>query len=382
MLIGITASVYEISSSNHFWCNGITQNSIFFGSLLQKLEHKVYIIHNDPQKLRESNGYPSNLDVIHLDDIFEHKFDIIISLGHTMSENTYIKYRIKNPTFKHVLYVCGNTFLSITENLLFKDADKKVIGYPRYPYDQIWIVPQNEKTELAFSQYYYNVKNVTVVPFIWDPMIGEAFLNETKNEEYSYKEIKSFGIIEPNLSIVKSSLFPIMIAEEYLRKKHTFNDLYIMCAEKLKTNKQLIDFLSDTKLLKDKKVSVESRYPILTCLSKWFDLVISFQMENPLNYAYFDVTWWGWPIVHNAKLCQDIGYYYDEFNIDQATVSLEYAVKNHHLDLTYKERMRNILRRYTTENKKLLDDYSLLLDNLISDKFKKYTYDWKTNSIF
>lgn len=381
MLIAITASVYEITSANHLWCNGITQNSMYLALLMKKLNHDIKLIHTNPEKLKNSHGFPEDIDVINIDDIFDLKFDIIISLGFVLNENTYINYKIKYPNFKHILYVCGNTFISTMETMLNKPDELK-ISYPRYPYDEIWVVPQNEKTDSAYLKYYYNNKNVTVVPFVWDPILGEKFMESTERKEYSHKDINSFGVVEPNLSVVKTSLFPIMIAEEYLRQKNDIKDLYLMCSEHLKTNKTLLDFLKDTILLRKKKLSVESRYPILTTLSSWVDLVISFQMENPLNYAYFDITWWGWPLVHNAYLCKDIGYYYDGFDINQAVTTLDFAVKNHPHDLTYKERMRGILKRYTINNNKLLSDYEMLLNNVMSNNFKKYTYDWKNNSIY
>ena len=40
------------------------------------------------------------------------------------------------------------------------------------------------------------------------------------------------------------------------------------------------------------------------------DAVISHQLENPLNYFYLEVCWQGYPLVHNAHLVPELGYYY------------------------------------------------------------------------
>jgi hypothetical protein len=52
-------------------------------------------------------------------------------------------------------------------------------------------------------------------------------------------------------------------------------------------------------------------------MSNYCDIAVSHQWENPLNYLYFDLAWMDWPIVHNAHLCKDIGYFYNEFNYEE-----------------------------------------------------------------
>jgi hypothetical protein len=383
MLIAITASVYKISGNNHLWCNGITQNSIFLAMLLQKLEHRVMLLHNDVPTFKEQTiGLPSTIEVIDLKEVFNHSFDIIITLGHTMPEENYRRYRKEHPYCKFVLYVCGNTFISTNESIVFKYTENHSRGLQKYDYDQIWIVPQNEETDIHYMRFYYNTPNVTVVPFIWNPILGQEFMKRTNSKEYEPgKPIQSIGVLEPNLSIVKTFLMPLIIAEEYLRQNEEFKYLFIMCAEKYKTNKNLIDNLRGTELLKRDKVSVEARYPTINVLNRWADLVLSFQWKNPLNYLYLDVAWWGWPIVHNAELCQDIGYYYQGFDAQDGVTALRYAMKNHAKDDTYKLRMRQLIKRYTDENPNLLADYDRLLTNVVTDKFQKYTYNWRLNSI-
>lgn len=383
MLIAITSSVYKITANNHLWSNGITQNGIYLAMLLEKMNHQVILIHNDVPKFKETIGLPPHLEIIGLDDLFNYSFDIIITLGHTLMEDHDKRYRKEHPNCKFVLYVCGNTFISTTESIVFKHEKNEERSLPKYDYDQIWIVPQNEETEMSYLRFFYNTPNVTVVPFIWSPYAGQVFMEHTKHKEYpDGKPIESIAILEPNLSVVKTFLMPLIIAEEYLRQDEDFKYLYIMSAIAFKQNKNLIQNLVGTELLKRDKVSVEGRYPTLTVLNTWADLVLSFQWKNPLNYLYLDVAWWGWPVVHNAELCKDIGYYYDGFDSLDGVCALKYAMKNHHLDTTYKSRMREIIKRYTIENQNLLDDYDRLLTNVITGKFVKYKYNWRLNTIY
>ena len=82
-------------------------------------------------------------------------------------------------------------------------------------------------------------------------------------------------------------------------------------------------------LFKEKKITSESRYNTLEFMSKHCDIAISHQWENPLNYLYLDLAWMGWPILHNASLCKDVGYYYEGFNYEEGGNVLLDVINNH-----------------------------------------------------
>jgi hypothetical protein len=378
LTIAITAACYPIKSPNHLWCNGLNQNCIFLARMLEEMGHYVYVIHNDLEKLRTSQGVPPNLELLHTDDLTKVHFQVIITLGHTLKPAIMERYTEMYPNTKHILYVCGNTFINTIENTLFTE---KSTALPKYKYDQIWVIPQMEKTSVDYLRFYYNNSKVTVVPFVWSPTIGEEFIRRSGSKEYENQPIKSIAVLEPNISVAKHFLFPLIVAEEFLRQGNDFKYLYLMCADKYRNHPNVKDILKQTELSKHKKVSAENRYPTLTTLNRWADLVLSFQWENPLNYLYLDVAWWGWPIVHNADYCQDIGYFYHEFDAQEATAAVKYAFEHHASDTGYKERMRQRIRRYTLENPQLLQDYHRLFADLMDGKFRRWTYQWRTNSI-
>jgi hypothetical protein len=64
---------------------------------------------------------------------------------------------------------------------------------------------------------------------------------------------------------------------------------------------------------------VQTELDIPTFLAENTDIVISHQMENPLNYFYLEVCWQGYPLVHNASLCDDLGYYYRDNDAEAAS---------------------------------------------------------------
>jgi hypothetical protein len=95
------------------------------------------------------------------------------------------------------------------------------------------------------------------------------------------------------------------------------------------------------------------------------DIAVSHQWENPLNYLYLDLAWMGWPIVHNAYLCKDIGYYYEDFNYEEGGKVLNEVISNHDENFEeYLKKNRELIDRYLPSNEKLQNEYITLFTNL------------------
>ena len=141
----------------------------------------------------------------------------------------------------------------------------------------------------------------------------------------------------------------------------------------------MISILKSSKSKLITKLSAEGRKPTIEVLNKHADFVVSWQLENNLNYLYVDIAWLGWPIIHNANLCQDIGYYYPNTDAVAGAEQIKLAQNTHNTE--YKEEQRSRIKRYTKENKTLIEQYKKLTEDLLSDNFIKYKYTWKTNQI-
>jgi len=82
---------------------------------------------------------------------------------------------------------------------------------------------------------------------------------------------------------------------------------------------------------------------------------------------YLDLAWMGWPIVHNGKLCKEIGYYYDEFNYEMGANVLKDVILNHHENVDeYLLRNRLYIQKYLPTNKALKKHYEDLITNFLS----------------
>ena len=78
------------------------------------------------------------------------------------------------------------------------------------------------------------------------------------------------------------------------------------------------------------------------------------------------MCWQGYPLVHNAHLCADLGYYYEENDVTQGTARLLEVIDSHNAQAAdYLERQRAIISRYAPDNATVTAAYSALLNDLM-----------------
>lgn len=389
MIIGITINL----TSSSIWSNGINQNAIYLANVLATAGHSIILIFSDSnsknkksvdtlKKIIKDNDNITAMDIV---SSFNIRFDVLIQLGISI-EKTWMKaYKKHNSNIKTINYECGNHFLIDSEKILYNHlgGDKPpkreaVIIKP----DQIWVIPQMENTNLHYYQHRRDCNKATVIPFVWDSMALEENAKSNNFKTYTKRDIKNVAVMEPNISIMKNCIYPIVILEKFVKyEKGELKKIMLIGADRIKNNYTFKKLIKDTELFKKGLLSAEARFQTHMVLEKHVDMVLSWQIENPLNYLYFDVCWLGWPLVHNANLCKDLGYYYEGFDADGAVDAIKNVIANHNNDEDYVNRMRKIISRYTIENEKMLDNYNRLLDDLVNDRFKRWTYDWKTNTI-
>jgi len=215
------------------------------------------------------------------------------------------------------------------------------------------------------------------VPFMWSSMsikITLKILNLDNDSSLLYSKKKSkIGIFEPNLSIMKWSLPCLLIAENTHNLYKNIEHVYVTNLNNENSDinsfniKKFNNICKTLDLFKEKKISSESRYNTLEFMSKHCDIAISHQWENPLNYLYLDLAWMGWPILHNAYLCKDVGYYYEEFNYIEASEKLNDIIINHHINVDeYIKKNREVIDKYLPTNKTLQNNYKKLIEDLFT----------------
>lgn len=366
--IGITICLQ--SENESVWINGIKQNAIFLARTLMqsKEEYNVYIVNTSNVNITDKLGWDLNeYKTVQINDIKD-ELDIIIVLGGALSYD-YVNY-FKNRNCKVVSYKCGNEYIISMENIMF-DARKDM--YPDYPnVDEVWIIPQMENTNKEYWRMFYRT-NVITIPFVWNPMFLDAHIKELRAQglEPMYQpseKPKRLSVFEPNINVYKFMMYPMLIAEDLYRKNpKLIETIKITNTTKIRTNKELIHLMNQLDIVKEHKASFEDRFPMPWFLAEHTDIVISHQWENALNYAYLDAIYMGYPIVHNAHLFKEAGYYYDQFNIAEGSKQLEFAITEHdkHID-EYTERSKKMIERYSSDNPDTIKKYDKLIKKLMN----------------
>jgi len=377
--IGITVSIK--SSDDSIWTNGIKLNTLIMTTLLKKSSqnYEVCLLNTGGLDLNKKPKYLSNIEIYNFDEKYL-DMDLIIVLGAQVHEEHLIKFR-SLPNKKVVSYKCGNNYIIHTENVLFKQSVDSIFQYET-SIDEIWYIPQQHETNNGFYKTLHRV-NALTVPFVWHhKFIFDSIIeiekektagNFKKNFKYDpTKEKKVIGTMEPNLNIVKYGLIPTMIAEESYRTnigKNKIEKMLITNSENISTHKEFLSIIKTFDMYKDTKIFAEKRYQTAYMVSQYLDIVICHQLLNPLNYIYLDIAFMGYPVLHNAPMVKDLGYYYEGSDTVDGAKQLNWILENHDDNLIeYSERNKKVLWRYNAENTDLIKTYDTLINNLFNGK--------------
>ena len=355
--LGITISM--LHSNSELFLNGIMQNAIYFYELLTNIgKYDVYFI-VDGHDADYLNGM--KYKYIHHDSILEHGFSIVFTFCFMVSLDKYMSF--KKIGIKSIFYNCGNMFILESETCLY-NGDREHIYQKFNIFDECWNIPQMTNT----NHYYLKTMlrcNVIEVPFIWSPQ----FIDKEENKYKKRSDAKSIAIFEPNLSIMKWSFPPLLVCENAYRgfdteDKNKIKNIYVMnVTDSKKLNKDMfIKFINCLDLRRDDKITMESRHRALYIMSNYADIAVSHTWENYLNYLYFEIAWMGWPIVHNGKLCKEVGYYYDEFNYEMGGHILKDVILHHDKNSDdYLLKNRSYLQQFIPTNIELQKKYDDLI---------------------
>jgi hypothetical protein len=391
MKIGITLGLKDNQES--IWTNGIKQNVLMLVHLLKNSEknYEVCILNSMNIDLTEKPSYLDGVDIHYFNDKFL-EMDLLIVMGAQIFDYQLETFKKSGPNKKVVSYKCGNNYVIHMENILFKPSEDKKFQYEKQ-YDEVWYVPQQDEVNSGLYKTLYRT-NAFAVPFIW----SEKFLFEsvreihkgfkegkyTKDWQYdTTKEKKILGIMEPNLNIVKFCLIPAMIAEESYRtiegRRH-IEKLRITNATTVSKHKEFMSIIQTFDLFKEGKISAESRYQTAYMLTQHLDVLICHQLLNPLNYLYLDAAYLGYPVLHNAPMCKDLGYYYEGSDTVEASKILNYILTEHDKNIDeYNEKNDKVLQRYHIDNQEVVKTYDMLIENLFNGGNKDLVYDPMTN---
>lgn len=395
MQIGITLSLTQDYES--LWINGIKLNVLNLLKTLQQIgDHEVYILETgskveDLTKVTwDYTKYPIYKWADKINEV-----DLIFMLGTSLPSTVILDIKTKRPKVKIVKYQCGNNYVVDMERVIF-DTAKDALPSWDLGQDETWMIPQQEYQNKEYFKLIYRHKDsqIKTVPFVWDPEHIQRSANILKAGGKKYPEYqpkdradKKLSIMEPNLNVVKWSIIPIMIAEKMYREfgENAFKQVYVGSGQKILESSYYKQMIKQFDIVRHNPPLIKyiGRYPAAVFFAEETDIILSHQWENPLNYAYLDAMYFGYPLVHNADMIKDAGYYYEGFDVTAGYNQLKDAIENHDQNID-KQKKKNdkVLNRYLTTNPKIVDTYKKLIENLFEPGKHQmsYEYNWKTNT--
>lgn len=373
--VAITINITEETES--FFTNGIKQNAIILRDCLIKapIVNECYYLNFGKQKdVSKSPWKEYEKWIIHDFKETLEKIDLYINVNVFMNEPEINAAKEKGA--KVINHVMGNEYYGFLENVLFK-ADHPSIIRKIKGLDASWISPHLYENNKALFEVLYD-NPAYVGPYIWSHRFLDHHVEELKKkgnpEVYmpSGEPAKRVSIFEPNIGMNKTAIFPMLVAEKFYEKyPNEVERFNIFGSSHVKDKKAFLKFALDLNVNRGKKMFFEARYPIAWALMKHTDILLSHQQDCDLNYLYFDAAWLGYPVIHNAALVPELGWYYPRFDDEMAVKHLHEVIRVFDTVPGYREEYlknsREYISKFLPEHERNVKGYN----DLIIELFKK-----------
>jgi hypothetical protein len=333
MKIGIITTAVPLFS------NGLAQNAYFIYDVLSRSGHSCELLTYDSHFTSiDYNDIPvkciSPKAIVF--DILQYK--VVITVGSGITKEMYL--RCKENGTKVIAFICGNV-LPMNMVAFLSETSKNSVVTRSQPVDEVWMIDA-----FAYMKTYIELMRgapVRCVPHLWSPCLLEfatesRFKKSVEQLQYSVKSGKKINllILEPNIDFVKNALIPIMAAE----KVHQLNpdiiaEVYVFnFPEKSNCAHAIIDSLSirsRMRIFKSQHIAA-----ILTHFNAFdtMPIFVSHQILTPWNYLYYELMYYGYPLVHNSSAFSANAYFYSEYDIDTCASQILHAAKTHNASYT------------------------------------------------
>jgi hypothetical protein len=334
--IGITADVME-GGDFAFFSNGLRQNVLFLVKMFKASRDclEVVLLTN-----RVANQVPVGLGI---DGVVAHlidkdapidRLDYILVAGTAMDPLHMKAYREAGT--KIIFYKGGNAAIISIESTISDTPDKDGERYSDYDcFDAIWMTPQHEHTYRGWCETIYRCP-VHIVPQVWDPCFLKLQSPQIQ-ADFGYKPGKGtwkLAVLDPNITVMKTSHFPVMVCEHaYRLKPDVIEAIYITNSIQFAQDTHFAGFINLMSSAKAGKMTVEGRFVTWEFLTTFANAVVTHHWENGLNYLYYEALFGGYPLIHNSEFLKDYGYYYPTFEPEIGGAVLAAAFDSHDLNL-------------------------------------------------
>ena len=382
--IGITIEIR--SEDLCLWDDSIKQNALALARTLKasSLKHRVTLVNTTEVAITPKLPWDLKEFNTEFFEVVKHSLDILIVLDGQIADTP--SALLKERGVKIIGYKCESNASLSAESIIHNLSVTKVPYYNRH-FDALWLSPQVAELNQTYYKVLHRCSTAQTVPFIWSEIPIESACANLKNKGIyvtNKKIAKRLTILEPNTEILKNFLNPLMIAELFYRNlPHCIDSVNLMNLDHRDKHAELIGILAGTNLYSDKRIFLGSKQNIAKTLSKDTDVVISHQWGNPLSYTYLEAAWLGYPLVHNADLCKELGFFYNKTDVISGAEALNlacevgmiggnYPVKKKETASHYRERQRHLIKQFLAEQPGIVRKYDILIAQIISKYTKKH----------
>lgn len=362
--------------------NGCIQQVLFLYKLFNNANYKVDFLSVEQDYTEfELTGTPVIVTTPQTD--FSKYHCVILGSLILTNEGPNIPY-IKNLVSYNIPIInliCGNVFILHQEEFVF-NTHHIITNYIQDYVTEYWVM---EMYDYALDYVkMLSGKPAKIVPYTWDIDIIENYIKKNNvftNPTQSLRDHSKVNLLvfEPNMSIHKNALIPILICEEYY-KQHPdrVNKIYCFCSDKVKDTLNP-KFLQHLSIMKDSKLEFYGRIVmpyIVDVIEKnnpYLNVVVSYNLLNRLNFLHLEMFYLGIPIIHNCSPFKDNQYYFEDFKLMDAVERIESArtsfVKDDYKRICFKY----IIDEFSPSNLKRIQSYKAILDNIGEHTLPKTT---------
>lgn len=342
------------------WANGLFQNTFFFAKMLLSMGYNVaFLVHHPLKKCKFSC---EDIPVFRIKDVLNFtNIDALIQISWIASDNVVRKILSKNKNCKNIHVHYGNKMIADIEEIKHKNK----LSCTPFMVDEVWISPHFE-----FSMQYYETYygcTVKVCPYIWSSEFIDKEeklankLNRTMHHDPE-KEI-SLCCLDSNMTFLKRCV-PSVIAFEYLIKKYDVKlNLDLYCSAHLIDKKYFNSWIKPLKTSIDNRITYYDRHPPSKIFGPNNYGCISHQVFCDLNYSYLECLYFGVPIVHNSKYFKDFGFYYTNYNTNDAGEKIFEMISTYNSNYKkHLEKNNKIFDEYSPKNPSIIKKYKEMIE--------------------
>lgn len=370
MRIGI--SFLQPDEQTSIWNNGGLQNVFHLLDLFRAspIVQDVFLLNYSPFEGMANNMPQEYAKFLARPADVQSLCDVVFEIGNQLSRDTVEQLRSNGTVV--ITYRFSNDYVLDNERMLFNRSGGLYFDFAQF--DEVWTHAQHINTCRTYWEMCYSAP-VRVMPHIWLPTFVDQASKAVHLEhgiKFGYSKDKDghIAVLEPNMNMVKTAVFPTLICEKaYRLRPELFKHVYVTNGISLAETKPWAHFVNTLDIFKNQLLSTEPRYSSTFFLSAWANTVVAHQWENGLNYLYYDVLYGGYPLVHNSPFLKDVGYYYEGFNGDEGASALIKALTLHESNFAeYSKKASAYLETVMANSKKNIDLHVSKLIELVEKK--------------